>query len=153
MYPFSAWRKHYFVKQAKNYPKLRSYDTLVLGANPTIVSYNTSIVKIYNATGRRAHFERKIFTSILKERSCLSRRWSCKLRSRRIGPRGSKVCNLLLLSSVPFRKGGGRWVGCSKPPKAWQQSSTDCWSHDREWATNSFFCPDWRFPDFGVLPF
>jgi hypothetical protein len=37
------------------------------GPNPTIVSYNTSAVKIYNATGSLLRFEnKKMFSSTLK---------------------------------------------------------------------------------------
>jgi hypothetical protein len=37
------------------------------GANPTIASYNASVVKFYNATGSLARFENKnIFFSSLK---------------------------------------------------------------------------------------
>jgi hypothetical protein len=39
------------------------------GANPMIVSYNASGVKIYNATGSLVRFEAKLFSSSLKKRS------------------------------------------------------------------------------------
>jgi hypothetical protein len=32
------------------------------GANPTIASYNASVVNFYNATGSLAHFENKNIT-------------------------------------------------------------------------------------------
>jgi hypothetical protein len=34
------------------------------GANPTIASYNDSVVNFYNATGRLAHFEKKINSTL-----------------------------------------------------------------------------------------
>jgi hypothetical protein len=56
------------------------------GANPTIVSYNSSAVKIYNATGSLVHFENKISTNLKKRSSIHSYyiqqwRYSCKLWS------------------------------------------------------------------------
>jgi hypothetical protein len=45
----------------KNKTKIRS-----TGANPTIVGYNVSAVKIYSATSSVVHFKTKIFFSILK---------------------------------------------------------------------------------------
>jgi hypothetical protein len=60
-----------------------------LGANPTIVVCNASVVKIYNSTSSQVRFGTKLFSSILKKRSSLAQRWycSCKFRSRSIGSR------------------------------------------------------------------
>jgi hypothetical protein len=52
------------------------------GANPTIVSYNVSAVKIYNATRSLVRFENKNIFFRLKRSSLLQH--NCKLRSRRI---------------------------------------------------------------------
>jgi hypothetical protein len=56
------------------------------GANPTIVSYNASIVKINNATGSQVRFENKcIFFYFIKCSSPLLRwRCGCKFKSHRI---------------------------------------------------------------------
>jgi hypothetical protein len=48
-------------------------------ANPTIASYNASIVNFYNATGSLACFEDKKYF-ILQRLRC-----SCKFKNRRIG--------------------------------------------------------------------
>jgi hypothetical protein len=62
------------------------------GANPTIVSYNASVVQVFNATSSLGHFENKNISSTLKKRSSLLQRWRCswKLKCRRIGSR-SKI--------------------------------------------------------------
>jgi hypothetical protein len=39
---------------------------LIAGSNPTIVSYNASVVKTYNATNSMAHFRIKIICPHLK---------------------------------------------------------------------------------------
>jgi hypothetical protein len=39
---------------------------LTPGANPTIASYNASVVNFYNSTGSLARFEIKMFSSSLK---------------------------------------------------------------------------------------
>jgi hypothetical protein len=51
-----------------------------IGANPTIVIYNASVVNFYNATGRLERFEKKLFYFV--KRSSLLQRWrcSCKLK-------------------------------------------------------------------------
>jgi hypothetical protein len=41
------------------------------GAIPTIVSYNASDVKIYNATSSLLRFEKQFFSSTLKKRSSI----------------------------------------------------------------------------------
>jgi hypothetical protein len=47
--------------------KHRPFVVSVPGANPTTVSYNASVVKIYNAAGSLVRFEnKKIFSSTLK---------------------------------------------------------------------------------------
>jgi hypothetical protein len=52
------------------------------GANPTIVSYNASVVNFYNATGSLARFENKNISFYFEKRSSLLQRWrcSCKLK-------------------------------------------------------------------------
>jgi hypothetical protein len=40
--------------------------TRIPGPNPTIVSYNASAVKLYNATGSLLRFENNFFSSTLK---------------------------------------------------------------------------------------
>jgi hypothetical protein len=64
-------------------------DTAIPGANPTIASYNVSVVNFYNATDSLARFENKIFFLYLGTRSSLLQRWRCsrKFKSRRIGSR------------------------------------------------------------------
>jgi hypothetical protein len=59
----------------------------VQGVNPTIVSYNASAVKIYNATISLVRLENKNILLYFEKRfSLLQRlRWSCKFQSRRIG--------------------------------------------------------------------
>jgi hypothetical protein len=65
------------------------------GANPTTVSYNASVVKIYNTTNSIPRFSKKTFFPYLKRCSLPQRlRWSCKFRSRRIG---SRISILFLL--------------------------------------------------------
>jgi hypothetical protein len=56
------------------------------GANPTIVSYNGSIGKIYNAIYSLVHFENKnIFIYFEEALWPTTKRCSCKFRSRWIG--------------------------------------------------------------------
>jgi hypothetical protein len=60
------------------------------GANPTIVRYNTGVVKRYNSTGSLVRSEDKknvFFCILLKKRSSLLQRLRCgfKFRIRRIG--------------------------------------------------------------------
>jgi hypothetical protein len=58
------------------------------GANPTIVSYNASVVKIYNVTSSLVRFEKqKNIGNTFIKRSSLLQRWrcSCKFQSSRIG--------------------------------------------------------------------
>jgi hypothetical protein len=51
-------------------------------ANPTIVSYNASAVRIYNATSSLVRFEKNVFFYFEKRPSLLQRRQcSCKFRS------------------------------------------------------------------------
>jgi hypothetical protein len=47
------------------------------GANPTIASYNASIVNFYNATGSLARFENKNIIFYFLKRSSLLQRWRC----------------------------------------------------------------------------
>jgi hypothetical protein len=56
-------------------------------ANPTIVSYNPSVVNFYNATGSLARFENCNIFFFFEKRYSLLQRWRCsyKLKSRRIG--------------------------------------------------------------------
>jgi hypothetical protein len=72
-----AWAIFWAIFSQSGYP----------GANPTIVSYNASIVNFYNATGSIARLENKIFLFYFEKRSSLLQRWSCscKLKSRKIG--------------------------------------------------------------------
>jgi hypothetical protein len=58
-----------------------------LGPNPTIVSYNASAVKIYNATSSHVRFENKSIVFLNVKSFILLQRWrySCKFKSRRIG--------------------------------------------------------------------
>jgi hypothetical protein len=58
----------------------------IFGANPTIASYNVSVVNFYNATGSLARFESKNILYYFEKRSSLLQRWrcSCKFKSRRI---------------------------------------------------------------------
>jgi hypothetical protein len=63
---------------------------MILGTNPTIVSYNASAVNIYNTTSSLVHFEnRNIFFCFKKTLyvGILLQRWrcSCKFESRWIG--------------------------------------------------------------------
>jgi hypothetical protein len=63
------------------------------GANPTIVIYNASVVKIYNAMDSPVRIENKNISFNLKKRSSLLQRWRCtvcKSRRRRIGSWFSK---------------------------------------------------------------
>jgi hypothetical protein len=57
--------------------------------NPTIASYNASIVNFYNGTGSLAHFKNKNILFYFEKCSRLLQRWrcSCKLKNRRIGSR------------------------------------------------------------------
>jgi hypothetical protein len=53
----------------------------VSGANPTIVIYNASVVKIYNTTNSLVRFENKnILFLILKKCSSLQQRWRCSCK-------------------------------------------------------------------------
>jgi hypothetical protein len=53
------------------------------GPNPTIVSYNASVVKIYSTVGSQVRFEKKIY---FEKRCSLLQRWRCcKFRRRKIG--------------------------------------------------------------------
>jgi hypothetical protein len=56
------------------------------GVNPTIASYNASVVNVYNGTGSLARFENKNILFYFEKRSSLLQRWhcSCKLKNRRI---------------------------------------------------------------------
>jgi hypothetical protein len=64
------------------------HTTASSGANPTILSYSDSVVKIYNATSSLVHFENKKYFLLgtSKKRSSLLQRWRCnsKFQSRRI---------------------------------------------------------------------
>jgi hypothetical protein len=62
-----------------------------LGVNPTIASYNASVVNFYNGTGSLVRFEKKLF--YFEKRSRLLQRWrcSCKLKNRRIGSRSRRI--------------------------------------------------------------
>jgi hypothetical protein len=57
------------------------------GANPTIASYNASVVNFYNATGSLARLENKNILFYFEKRCSLLQRWrcSCKLKNHRIG--------------------------------------------------------------------
>jgi hypothetical protein len=59
---------------------------LMPGANPTIASYNASVVNFYNATGSLARFENKNILWYFEKRSSLLQCWrcSCILKNRRI---------------------------------------------------------------------
>jgi hypothetical protein len=61
------------------------------GANPTIASYNASVVNFYNATGSLARFENKNIIFYFSKHSSLLQRWRCswKFKNRRIGSRCS----------------------------------------------------------------
>jgi hypothetical protein len=58
-----------------------------LGANPTIASYNASVVKFYNAMGSLARLNFYLFIFFFEKRYSLLQRWrcSCKFKNRRIG--------------------------------------------------------------------
>jgi hypothetical protein len=45
------------------------------GANPTIASYNASVVNFYNAAGSLARFENKNILFFFEKRSSLLQRW------------------------------------------------------------------------------
>jgi hypothetical protein len=47
------------------------------GPNPTIMSYNASVVNFNNATGSLAHFENKNIFFPFEKRSSLLQRWRC----------------------------------------------------------------------------
>jgi hypothetical protein len=81
----SAFRKSLRRKQRKETNKDKEAEDRS-GANPTIVSYNASVV-IFNATGSLARFENKSILVFFEKRSSLLQRWrcSCKFNSRRIG--------------------------------------------------------------------
>jgi hypothetical protein len=72
------------------------YEKLKTGANPTIVSYSGSDVKIHNATASLCVLKPKIFSSTLEKPSSQLQRWrfSCKFKSRRIGSRHQAYCRL-----------------------------------------------------------
>jgi hypothetical protein len=61
------------------------------GANPTIASFNTSVVNFYSTTGCLARFENKKIFFYVEKRSSPLQRWrcSCKLKSHRIGSRSN----------------------------------------------------------------
>jgi hypothetical protein len=63
------------------------------GVNPTIASYNASVVNFYNATGSLARFENKNILFYFVKHCRLLQRWrcSCKLKNRRIGSRDIAV--------------------------------------------------------------
>jgi hypothetical protein len=52
------------------------------GANPTIKSYNASVVKIYNATNSLTRYLKKL--SDIK-RFSLQQRWSCRCKLKVVG--------------------------------------------------------------------
>jgi hypothetical protein len=55
------------------------------GANPTIVSYNASDAKIYNAMSSLVHYDnKKIVSSTLKKRFSLLQRWRCSCKFREV---------------------------------------------------------------------
>jgi hypothetical protein len=57
------------------------------GANPTVVIYNASAVKIHNATSSLVRFENKNILFYHEKCFSILQRWhgSCKIKSRRIG--------------------------------------------------------------------
>jgi hypothetical protein len=55
------------------------------GANPTIVSYNASVVNFYNATGSLAHFENKNILFCLEKRSSQLQCWHCSCKFKIVG--------------------------------------------------------------------
>jgi hypothetical protein len=59
------------------------------GANPTVASYNASVVNFYNATGSLSRFENKNILLYFEKCSSLLQRWRCrcKFKNRRIGSR------------------------------------------------------------------
>jgi hypothetical protein len=50
------------------------------GANPTIVSYEASVVKLYNATSGIVRFENTNIVFYSEKRSSLLQRWRCSCR-------------------------------------------------------------------------
>jgi hypothetical protein len=64
------------------------------GANPTIASYNASVVNFYNATDNLARFENKNILFYFENAvAYYIQRWrcSCKFKSRRIGSRTKQL--------------------------------------------------------------
>jgi hypothetical protein len=55
---FGLWAKRARQDMKANFTMI-CLRTLSPGANPTIASYNSSVVNFYNATGSLAHFENK----------------------------------------------------------------------------------------------
>jgi hypothetical protein len=60
---------------------------LIPWTNPTIASYNASVIIFYNATGSLARFKIKNIIFYFEKRSSLLQCWrcTCKFKSRRIG--------------------------------------------------------------------
>jgi hypothetical protein len=84
-YSFTFLREHIFMSSFLCADKkLASRCKLCIpGANPTIVSYNASAVKIYSATSSPVRFETMFSSIYFEKRSSLLQHWrcDCKLRS------------------------------------------------------------------------
>jgi hypothetical protein len=63
-------------KKSSSTPRI-SYSHPFSGANPTIASYNASVVNFYNATGSLARFEKKNIIFYFLKRSSLLQHWRC----------------------------------------------------------------------------
>jgi hypothetical protein len=65
-------------------------------ANPTIVSYNASGVKIYNTTGSQMRFENKNIFFYFEKRCSLLQRWRFSCKSKSLAPDWLQVRILLM---------------------------------------------------------
>jgi hypothetical protein len=128
------WIRNHFYKLMFDHLKFYTRVTAKPGANPTIASYNASVVHFYNSMSSLARFKKNSFF-YFEKRSSLLQRWrcSCKFKSRRIGSwsktltSGSahrKCCSIRTwsarstrgctsASSTPFRSPTWTWGRCS----------------------------------------
>jgi hypothetical protein len=94
------------------------------GANPTIASYNASVVNFYNATGSLARFKNKNILFYLGKVPSLLQRWrcSCKFKDRRIGSRIGTCANTSSVKNVVVGYACKNFI--ILPPKNWNCLST-----------------------------